>query len=354
MDAAEIAQQAANGLTLGLLYALIALGYTLVYGVLQLINFAHGEIMMFGAFYAYAFMEPMSVETASGLAALSALAAGVTAWDRFGSRRGRIAGACATVLAGGLFGGAAYALSRAQLGLVAAVLAALPYSALLAAALERIAYRPLRAENRLIPLISAIGASLFLQNLAQVDPWFFGTIRKSYTQIPPSLHNEAFSALGVRISNLQMLIAFVAVVMLTGLHLFITHSRLGTAIRATAQNRRVAALMGIDTDGVIVLTFALGAVLAAVAGVLYGIYLGSIYPFMGYMAGIKAFTAAVLGGIGSVPGAMVGGLVLGVLESVGAAFIDEGYKDAIAFAILIAVLLFRPSGIMGSSTREKV
>ena len=349
---AEIAQQVINGLTLGLLYGLIALGYTLVYGILQLINFAHGEIMMFGAFYTYAFMEPLSSEQAQGLSVLSAISAAVAAYDRLSAKKGKATGAGAAIAAALLFGGATHLLALGEMPLIPSGIAALVFSATLAIALERVAYRPLRGQDRLIPLISAIGASLFLQNLAQIHPWFFGTIRKSY-DVPEWLLDSAIQFSDVRVSNLQVVILVVAVTMMSGLYIFITKTRMGTAMRATAQNRKVASLMGVDTDGVIVLTFALGAILACVGGVLYGIYLGSIYPFMGYMAGIKAFTAAVLGGIGSVPGAMIGGLLLGLLESLGAIEYPE-YKDAIAFTILIVVLLVRPSGIMGEKTTEKV
>lgn len=353
MTSSELLQQAINGLTLGLLYALIALGYTLVYGVLRLINFAHGEIMMFGAFYAYAFMEPLSHEQGLGLGLLGGLAAAVSIYDRAVARRGRAVGSMAAFAAAAIFGGAGYGLTRGTLPLFAAFGAAIPFAAVLAMALERLAYRPLRGQDRLIPLISAIGASLFLQNLAQVDPWFFGTLRKSF-EVPDWLRTAAFtSGSGVRVSNLQVVILVAAVVMMAGLYFFISFTRMGTAMRATSQNRRVAALMGIDTDGVIALTFAVGAILAAGGGVLYAIYLGTIYPYIGYMAGIKAFTAAVLGGIGSVPGAMVGGVLLGVIESLGAIEHPE-YKDAIAFFVLIAVLLMKPSGILGRSSEEKV
>lgn len=349
----DLVQQVLGGLTLGCLYALIALGYTLVYGILQLINFAHGEIMMFGAFYAWSFLTPQREETAWGLAALGAVSAAIAAFDRLRPRAGR--GAAGGAAAGAAFvaGGAARSLALGEVPFLAAVALALPFAALLAVALERLAYRPLRGQDRLIPLISAIGASLFLQNLGQVDPWFFGTRHKPFPT-PDWLQAAAFSAGGVRVSNLQLVVFVSSVAMMAGLYRFITRTRLGTAMRATSQDLRVAALMGVDTDGVIALTFALGAVLAAVAGVLYAMYLGTIYPFIGYMAGIKAFTAAVLGGIGNVPGAMLGGLLLGVLESIGAAFIDPGYKDAIAFVVLILVLLFRPRGILGERVAEKV
>lgn len=346
-------QQALNGLTLGLLYALIALGYTLVYGIIELINFAHGELMMFGAFFAYSFCVVLDPPTAAGMATLGGISAFIAVSDRVEGVRSRGEAVGAGLGAALVFASFAYHGGLHRLPLVASVFAALPYAAVLAMALERIAYRPLRGQDRLIPLISAIGASLFLQNLGQVEPWFFGTERKSFPETD-WVKDQVLAYHGVSVSTLQVVITVVAIAMMAGLYFFIHKTRVGTAMRATAQNRKVAALMGIDTDGVIVLTFALGAVLAAVGGVLYALYLGSIYPFIGYMAGIKAFTAAVLGGIGNVPGAMVGGVLLGVLESVGAAFIDPGYKDAIAFAVLILVLLVRPSGIFGTGPVEKV
>lgn len=349
----ELTQQLLNGLTLGLLYALIALGYTLVYGILELINFAHGEIMMFGAFFAYAFMVPLGHGSATGMALLAAVATAVAFYDRLKPTRGWVVAATGAASAATLLGYGGYHLMRLELNFLLSVLLALPYAAVMGAALERIAYRPLRGQNRLIPLISAIGASIFLQNLAQIDPWFFGTRRKTMP-LPSWLTGEFFSYGQLSISNLQVVIFVVSIATMAGLYLFIRRTRLGTAIRATAQNRKVASLMGIDTNGVIVLTFMLGSVLAAIAGVLYAAHLGTVSPYMGYIAGIKAFTAAVLGGIGNVPGAMIGGVLLGVLESLGAAYIDPGYKDAIAFGILIVVLLFRPNGIMGASQKEKV
>lgn len=339
-----------NGLTLGLLYALIAIGYTLVYGILELINFAHGEVMMFGAFYALALSAGVDTGTALGTAILAGATVGVAVFDRLEGRSGRWPARGAGVGAGILSACVVRAAAGMPLPLPAAILLALPLSAAMGISLERICYRPLRGAGRLAPLISAIGASLCLQNLAQLDPdsfrlpglgsfGFFGTIRLSYATRP---------------ENLDPLIWATAIGCMLALTFFIRRTRMGTAMRAVAQNPRVASLLGVDTNGVIALTFAIGSILAAVAGILYGMYLGSLSPYMGYMAGIKAFSAAVLGGIGNIPGAMLGGILIGLLESLSAAYIHPGYKDAVAFVVLIGVLLVRPSGLLGSRVPEKV
>jgi branched-chain amino acid transport system permease protein len=339
----------ANGCTLGLLYALIAIGYTLVYGILELINFAHGEVLMFGAYYAWAFSTAQDPRTALGLSLFSAGTWGIATATILPGRLGRLR-LLAGIGVGALGGGLAFYLARHPRPLILAGLVATGYTSALGIALERICYRPLRNADRLSPLISAIGASLVLSNLAQTDPTafalpglgplgFFGTDRVSYPERPTSI---------------APIVAIVAIGCMGALTLFLRSTKAGTAMRATAQNPSVASLLGIDPNGVISLAFAIGSALAAVAGILYGLYLGSIHPYMGYMAGIKAFSAAVLGGIGNIPGAMLGGILLGLLESLASIYIHEGYKDVVAFLLLILVLLVRPTGLLGARVPEKV
>src|SRR6185312_8826749 len=278
-----ILQQLINGLTLGSLYALIALGYTMVYGVLLMINFAHSEIFMTGAF--------------ASLLTYPALARWMPPGEAFG----------------------------------AAVLVALAASALLAVAMERLAYRPLRRSSRLTPLISAIGVSIFLQNAAFL---FISDQSLAYPQ-PLVVHHYYFW--GAEMNSLQCLILGVSIALMLALHLFVNYTRVGTAIRAVAQDPPTASLMGIPVNAIIALTFLLGGALGGVAGALNGVYYGSIKYNMGFVPGIKAFTAAVLGGIGNIPGAMWGGFILGVLESLAAGLIPNGaeWKDVVAFSILI-------------------
>lgn len=297
-----ILQQLVNGLTLGSLYALIALGYTMVYGVLLMINFAHSEIFMTGAFLC------------------------LLAYQRL-----------------------ALWLPPAEAWIAAAALA-LGASAFLAALVERLAYRPLRRSSRLAPLISAIGVSLLLQNAAFL---FISDQSLAFPQVFAIRH---FQAAGVEINSLQILILAVSISLMAALHLFVNRTRLGTAIRATAQDAGTASLMGIPVNGIVALTFFLGGALGGVAGALNGLYYGSIKYNMGFVPGIKAFTAAVLGGIGHIPGAMWGGILLGVLESLAAGLIPNGseWKDVIAFSILILILLFRPEGLFGRHVQEKV
>jgi len=295
-------QQLINGLTQGLVYALIALGYTMVYGIVELINFAHGEIFMVGSF--------------AGL-----LAAGVFAAMAPGAPGCLLLPAalvCATAVCGGV-----------------------------GVALERIAYRPLRRSPRLAPLITAIGASYFLQNAVML------TLGSSPRPYPPLLPDHAFTLGGARISVIQMLILAVAPLLMAGLHLFIRYTLTGRAMRACAQDQDAAWLMGIDVNRIIARTFLIGSVLAGAGGVLYGLRYGEVDFFMGYLVGIKAFTAAVLGGIGNVPVAMVGGLLLGVIEGLGAGWLSSQWKDVIAFGVLVLVLLVRPSGLLGERIPER-
>jgi len=301
-------QQLINGLTQGMVYALIALGYTMVYGIIELINFAHGEVFMVGAF---AGLLAAGVMAASGAAGA---AAGLPGILRFG----------------------------------AALLAAMAACGVLGLALERVAYRPLRRAPRLAPLITAIGASYFLQNAVMLA---LGSEQHPY---PPLVADTAYVIGGARISLIQVLIVVIASGLMAGLTFFIGCTRPGRAMRACAQDREAAWLMGVNVDRIIAMTFVAGSVLAGAGGVLYGLRYGTVDFFMGYIVGIKAFTAAVLGGIGNVPGAMLGGLLLGVIEALGAGWGASEWKDVIAFGVLVAVLLVRPAGLLGRREAEKV
>lgn len=288
-------EQLINGLTLGSTYALIALGYTMVYGIVQLINFAHGEIYMFGAF-------------------------------------------------AGLF-----LVTVAGLNIGLALLGAMAFCMLLGVLVERVAYRPLRGKStRLAPLISALGVSIFLSTLMV-------KINGPSTVCYPDVFTlRTISLGGVEMSSLQLIIIGLSAALMAGLHLMVQKTRIGKAMRACAQDLEAASLMGINVNRVISVTFALGSALAAAGGVMVGIYYNAVGPYMGTMAGLKAFAAAVLGGIGSIPGAMLGGISLGVMEIFGVAYLSSSYKDAIAFAILILVLIIRPQGLLGSKIIKKV
>jgi branched-chain amino acid transport system permease protein len=301
-------QQVLNGLVLGSLYALVALGYTMVYGILGLINFAHGEVVMIGAMVA--------------LAVLGALGG--------------------TALPGPL-----------QVGV--ALLAAVPVCMALGFTVERVAYRPLRQAPRLAPLITAIGVSIVLQNVAMI---IWG---RQYAPFPPILDVAIYDLWGATITDLQIVILALAAVTMVGLLALVHGTRLGRAMRATAQHPEVAALMGVDVNRIISATFVIGSALAALAGVLVSAYYGLGHYAMGFILGLKAFTAAVLGGIGNVPGAMLGGLVLGVIESLGAGYIGDltggllgsHYQDVFAFFVLILVLVLRPSGLLGERVADR-
>ena len=298
-------QQLINGLTLGAVYALIALGYTMVYGILGLINFAHGEIYMIGAYLGIIFLGFLTV-------------LGLTAQH--------------------------LVLSILLMFLVTAV-----YCGAYGFTLERVAYRPLRHAHRLAPLISAIGMSIFLQNYVMLTQ---GSADKVFPHILPA--GGILLGESTPISSIQILILSTSVFLMVALHLFVARTRLGKAIRATAQDSRMASLVGINLNGVIATTFVIGSVLAAAAGVMVAMYYGAVNFFIGYVAGIKAFTAAVLGGIGSIPGAMLGGILLGLVESLGSSYISSEYKDLYSFLILILVLIFRPTGLLGERIAEKV
>ena len=297
-------QQLINGLALGAVYALIALGYTMVYGNLQLINFAHGEVYMLGAYL--------------GIIVFGALTA---------------------------LGLPSYSLA---LTLVITVLVSMLFCAMFGATIERVAYRPLRNASKLAPLISAVGMSIILQNFVMLSQG------KEYKNLPPQFPSEGLTILGANVSPVQMFILGASLLIMVVLQLFVTKTRLGKAMRATSQDRVMAGLVGIDVNRVISVTFMIGSALAAVAGVMVTLYYGVVHFFMGYLAGIKAFTAAVLGGIGSIPGAMLGGFMLGLIENFGASYISSVYKDAFAFLVLIITLIIRPSGLLGQKSIDKV
>ncbi|MGH2770037.1 MAG: branched-chain amino acid ABC transporter permease [Actinomycetota bacterium] len=295
-----------DGLTLGSLYAMIALGYTMVYGVLQLINFAHSEVFMIGTF--------------AGLYSLRALG------------QAPREGAALLIVIG------------------AAVLVSMLASGATAVALERIAYRPLRRRGapRLSFLISAIGASLFLSNLFFVLP-IGGAAPRSYPDVMP--RSTVFTAFGYGVSNRQILVVVTMVGMYLLLDRFVLRTKMGKGIRATAEDPETAGLMGVNIDRVVMVTFLVGGLMAGAAGALYGLFFGEARFNIGFIPGIKAFTAAVLGGIGNVRGAALGGILLGVSESLGVTCISAQWQDVIAFLILVAVLMFRPTGIIGERVR---
>lgn len=301
-------QQILNGLVLGSVYALVALGYTMVYGILQLINFAHGDVLMVGAMV-----------------------------------------------------GATVVMLLAPLGLpgpvllLAAVASAVPVCVLLSLFVERVAYRPLRNAPRLAPLITAIGVSIVIQTVAMII-W-----KPNPVVFPDLLPTDPVHIFGAMLAPKQILILVVSAVMMAGLMLLVNKTRLGRAMRATAENPRIAGLMGVNANLVIAATFAIGAALAAVAGVLVAMNYNIAQFSMGFIPGLKAFTAAVLGGIGNIPGAVLGGLLLGIIESLGAGYIGDitggflgsHYQDIFAFVVLIVVLVFRPSGLMGERVADR-
>jgi len=301
------------GLAQGAIIALIALGYTLVYGILRMINFAHGEVFMFGAFAAYFFS---------------------SAWEKSG-----------------------YLDENPWLSMAMLLVIAMLTSMGVAILLERIAYRPLRHAPRLVPLITAIGASLFLQNTAR---GFFGSQNRGFG-VPVALEGT-WTILGITVDKIQAIVLITVVLAVTALSLFVAKTKTGKSMRAVAADSEIASLMGIRVDRVIVTTFAIGGLLAGIAAVLFSITFEAVNFSMGFRPGIAAFTAAVLGGIGSISGAALGGVSLGLLQSVGPALILTGYgipssfqlKDAFTFLVLVLVLIFRPGGLLGSGEAEKV
>lgn len=308
IDLDILLQQILNGLVLGSVYALVALGYTMVYGILQLINFAHGDVLMVGAMVG---VTVVSLLSQSGL--------------------------------------------PGPVVLLIAVAVAVPVCVVLSLFIERVAYRPLRNAPRLAPLITAIGVSIVIQTLAMII-W-----KPNPVVFPDLLPTDPVHIFGAVLAPKQILILVVSSLMMAGLILLVNKTRLGRAMRATAENPRIAGLMGVNSNQVIAATFAIGASLAAVAGVLVALNYNIAQFSMGFIPGLKAFTAAVLGGIGNLAGAMVGGLLLGLIESLGAGYIGDltggflgsHYQDIFAFVVLIVVLVFRPSGIMGERVADR-
>jgi branched-chain amino acid transport system permease protein len=311
-------QLTVNGMTLGSLYALIALGYTMVYGILKLLNFAHGDVYMVGAFIGYG------------------------------------------VLSG--FGGPLSPdLALAPLVLLM-FLAAMLGSGLLGVVIERFAYRPLREAPRLAPLISALGVSFFLQNSVLL---LFGAQFRTYNSFvlgspnpelfePGPLIDPVFKIRGVNVQLIQLIVLLVTVGLCVALTLLVARTRVGKAMRATAYDREGAMMMGIDTDRVISFTFFIGSVLAGAAGVMFGLLFSQVFHFMGFLAGLKGFTAAVVGGIGSIPGAMLGGLLVGLTEAYASGYFGGRWAEVVVFSILIFVLLVRPQGLLGTPELKKV
>ncbi len=295
-------QQTVNGLTLGSIYGMIAIGYTMVYGIIGMINFAHGDVFMLGAF-----------------AALIAF----------------------------LIVTAIFASVPVAVALVVMMAIAIVMTSLWNWTIERIAYRPLRGSTRLAPLITAIGMSIVLSNFIQVTQ---GPRNKP---IPP-LVSRVYDVWGISISLKQILIVIITVAMMAVFWFVVNHTSLGRAQRATEQDRKMAALLGVDVDRTISITFVMGAALAGVAGTMYLMYYGVTVFSDGFVPGVKAFTAAVLGGIGSLPGALLGGLLIGLIESLWSAYFSIDYKDVATFSILAIVLIFKPSGILGRPEIEKV
>jgi branched-chain amino acid transport system permease protein len=304
----EFFQQIINGLSLGSIYALIALGYTMVYGILKLINFAHGEVFMMGAY--------------AGFYAANAL--GVNGYEAAGK---------------------SFPAPLALVVLIAAMLG----SAILGMLIEAFAYRPVRSAPRLTPLITAIGVSLFLQNAAML---LFSPNPRRYPAILAEVRFDLGG--GVILTNIKLAIFAVALCLMLGLHQFVQRTWTGRAMRALSMNIDAARLMGIDVNSTIRATFAVGSALAAAGGILFGLDQITINPLMGVLTGLKAFVAAVLGGIGNLPGAMIGGLLIGLAEQLTAGYISPDYRDAITFVILILMLLVKPEGLLGVVRQEKV
>lgn len=317
-------QQLINGVTLGAIYSLIALGYTMVYGILRLINFAHGDVYMVGAFMGY--------YVANGIGVRGAQAVGLGA---------------ESLIARGLLGS-----GTLQPSLVTALLVMLLAMAICAAIgviIERLAYRPVRKYSRLTALITAIGVSLLLENGGQV---VFGADPKFFPELFKKRNIELFG--GASINTADIAVLLISLLLMVALQLIVYRTKTGRAMRAVSFNLNSAKLMGINTDRIIAFTFALGSALAAAAGVLVAMRIPRIDPLMGILVGLKAFVAAVLGGIGNIPGAMLGGLLIGITETMVVGYLSPTYKDAVAFAILILILLFRPSGLLGTVAQEKV
>jgi branched-chain amino acid transport system permease protein len=294
----QLGQQIANGLALGSIYALLALGYTMVYGIIKLINFAHGDLLMVGAFCGYFVLQRWGIR--------------LETW-------------------------------------ILALVAAMTICAVIGMLLERICYKPLRQAPRINALITAIGVSLFLENGARVIPWIGPNFREF-----PVLSKATVEFGGIGVSQVQLVVFWISGLLMVVLNYIVNYTKIGKAMRAVSFDRGAASLMGIKVDRVIGVTFAFGSALAAAAGILYASAYPQIEPYMGIVPGLKAFVAAVLGGIGSIPGAMAGGLLMGVAETLTKGFISSQLGDAIVFGILIVILVVKPTGIMGRNGSEKV
>ncbi len=304
---AQVPQQIINGLTLGSVYALIALGYSMVYGILQLLNFAHGDVYMVGAFIGFGVLSVLVPESTPLLPAML------------------------TIL----------------LMLVAAMLGC----GFLGVAIEWFAYRPLRNAPRIAPLISALGMSILLENAVQLTLTAQFRVYRTETLLPISAGIDLGPA---HLSAVRALVIGAAILMMLGLAYLVNRTRLGRAMRAVALDREAAAMMGVDVDGVIVLTFFIGSALAGASGVLTGLVFTRVWHTMGFTAGLKGFTSAVIGGIGNIPGAMLGGMLIGLLEAFATGFISSTFKDVIVFIVLILFLLVRPRGLLGATIAQKV
>jgi branched-chain amino acid transport system permease protein len=287
-------EQLSNGIALGSIYALTAIGFTMVYGIIGLINFAHGDVYMLGAFLTFT------------------------------------------------------ALTVLKLPLVVAFILGAAGACVFGILLSKFAYSPLFNAPRINLFLCAIGAAIFLENFAML---VWGPETQSF---PDIIDNNMYSLLGFKVSTLQIIILVTSLVLVAILTYIVQYTKVGRAMRCTAQDMSAAKLMGINTNRIVYFTFGLGSTLGAAAGILVGMYYKAVFPMMGYTAGLKAFVAAVIGGIGSIPGAMLGGIIMGVSESLGAAYISSGYRDAIAFVILIFILLVKPSGLLGKTIKEKV
>lgn len=290
----QFIQQLINGLSIGSVYALIALGYTMVYGIIKLINFAHGDIFMFGAYV--------------GMVAITTF----------------------------------------KLNFFAALIVAMAVTALFGVIIERVAYKPLRKSSKTAALITAIGVSFLIQNGTQL---IMGANIYAFPQI---IANQYFDIYGVRINLLQLIIFFTSIILMFILQFIVRKTKLGRAMRSVAVDKDASVLMGVNVDNTITITFAIGSALAAAAGIMVGLYYIKIYPFMGFAPGLKAFVAAVFGGIWIIPGAMIGGFAIGLIETLVAGYGSTLYKDAVVYGILILILIVKPSGLLGKNVKEKV
>jgi len=300
----QFVQQLINGLTIGAFYALVALGYTMVYGVLKLINFAHGDMFMWGAYL--------------GLTGLNVAVA---------------------LLSGG-----------SALMLIPVIILVMATMALVGVLVERVAYRPLRSAGRLAPVISALGVAFILQSLARN---VYGASWKTYPNVL-KLGGRISIGGGASIAVMQIVVLAISFALMGALYLFIQRTRIGTAMRAVSLDHDVSRLMGIDVNRIIAIVFLIGPGLGGIAGVIVGVYYGSFDFTLGWVFGLKAFIAAILGGIGNIPGAMLGGMILGIIETLGAGYLSPQWKDVLAYLILIVILIFRPTGLLGERVAEKL